>query len=434
MNFSEAAGYISACENYGIVPGLDSIRRLCNELSNPQDNINFIHIAGTNGKGSAGTFLNSILTDAGYKTGRYISPAVMDYLEKIQYNNENISESEFAFYIEKVKKAADSIVKKGFPHPTVFEIETAAAFCFFAEKDCDVVLLEVGMGGKNDATNIISKSILSVITSISLEHTQFLGNTIEDIAHEKAGIIKHGGNVVTLTQNPSVTDIIRKTCHDRSAYLKISKIYNISDIRFENGIQIFSYKGYKDITLSMLGKFQTENAALAIDACGILNNNGFCISEENIYNGLRTAKWPGRFEIIKKSSPMIIIDGAHNVSAAIRLRETIDIYFSDHKISYIMGMFKDKNYNEIARITAKRADKIFTVSTSGKRGLDAHELLETITQYNTNAAAADSVDDALDKLQQEKYDIIIAFGSLSFLNEVNRYVSKANEANGESEK
>lgn len=426
MNFSEAVGFLKETDKYGIVPGLDSIKRLCSELSDPQNSLKIIHIAGTNGKGSAGTFLNSILSKAGYKTGRYVSPAVMDYLEKIQYDNCNISEEEFAFYTEKVKNAAEKIVSEGFPHPTTFELETALAFCFFADKNCDVVLLEAGMGGKNDATNIISESILSLITSISLEHTRFLGDTIEKIAAEKAGIIKPGGNVVTLTQNPSVIDVIRNVCHEKSAYLKISKIYNISDYRYKDGIQYFSYNDFSDIRLSMLGKFQTENAVLCIDACQVLNNNGFNISDQNIYDGLFEAKWPGRFEVIKNTYPMIIIDGAHNVSAAVRLRESIDIYFSDSRISYIMGTFSDKNFSEIARITAKRADKIFTVCTEGKRGLDAEILSETIRQYNPNVVTAESISDAVDKSLNENTDIIIAFGSLSFMNSIKRYV------NGES--
>ena len=189
MNFKETVDYLASAEQYGIIPGLDSIKRLCHKLSDPQDTLNIIHIAGTNGKGSAGAFLETILRKAGYKTGRYISPAVMDYLEKIQYCGRNITEKEYADAVSKVKKAADEIVAEGFPHPTVFELETAAAFCFFASRDCDLILIETGMGGRTDATNIINSSELSIITSISLEHTKFLGDTIEQIAAEKGGII-----------------------------------------------------------------------------------------------------------------------------------------------------------------------------------------------------------------------------------------------------
>lgn len=423
MNFEEAVQYISDAGKYGIVPGLDSIKRLCHELSDPQEKLKFVHIAGTNGKGSVGTFINSVLKSAGYKTGRYVSPAVMDYLEKIQYDNQNISKDEFAAVIGKVKTAADSVVSLGFPHPTVFELETAAAFCYFAEKCCDIVLLEVGMGGRTDATNIITKSELSVITSISLEHTQYLGDTLEKIAKEKAGIVKKNGTVVTLTQNPAVTDTIIKICKKQSANLTITKLYNITDYKYAEGVQTFSYQELENLKISLLGKYQTENAALAVDACKLLARKGYKITDGNIYEGLESARWPGRFEIIRSSSPMIIVDGAHNSSAAVRLRETIDIYFSDKRIAYIMGTFKDKNYAEIARQTAKRAAKIYTVSTEGSRGLEAEKLAETIKQYNSNVTAAASFEEAVSACIDEKYNIIIAFGSLSFLSKIKECVN-----------
>lgn len=423
MNYNEAVEFISEAEGYGIVPGLDSIERLCRELSEPQNKLNIIHIAGTNGKGSTGAFIDSILRKAGYSTGRYISPAVMDYLEIIQLNGKNISPEEFGHYIGIVKEACERITQKGFPHPTAFEIETAAAFCFFADKDCDLILLEAGMGGREDATNIISSSILSVITSISLEHTKFLGNTLEEIASEKAGIIKHGGNVVTISQNTAVIDVLRKSCTQKSAYLKIAKIYNITDYKFENNIQTFTYKDLPDIKLSLLGKFQVENAVIAIEACRILKKEGFQISNENIYDGLYNASWQGRFQIIRKQDPVFIIDGAHNESAASRLRESIDIYFADSRIVYIMGMFKDKNYDAVVKLTAKRAEKIFTIKPRGPRGLDASVLASAVRQYNPNVTAADSIKEAVDSSLKEECDVIIAFGSLSFLNELKKYIN-----------
>ncbi len=418
MNFDEAAEFISEAEGYGIVPGLDSIERLCSELSDPQKKLNIIHIAGTNGKGSAGAFIDSVLRTAGYSTGRYISPAVMDQLEIIQKNGQNISPEDFGHYTGIVKDACDRITKKGFPHPTAFEIETAAAFCYFADSDCDFVLVEAGMGGKEDATNIIESSVLSVITSISLEHTKFLGNTLEEIAEQKAGIIKQGGNVVTISQNTAVMDVLREKCTQKSAYLKIAKIYDITDYRFENNSQIFSYKDLKDIKINLLGKFQVENAAIAIEACNILKKEGYNITDENIYEGLLNASWQGRFQIINTGSPVFIIDGAHNESAAARLRESIDICFADSRIVYIMGMFKDKNYDAVVKLTAKRAEKIFTITAPGKRGLDAEILAAAIKPYNPNVTALASTREAVEKSLKEQCDVIIAFGSLSFLNEI----------------
>lgn len=426
MNFKETVDYLASAEQYGIIPGLDSIKRLCHKLSDPQDTLNIIHIAGTNGKGSAGAFLETILRKAGYKTGRYISPAVMDYLEKIQYCGRNITEKEYADAVSKVKKAADEIVAEGFPHPTVFELETAAAFCFFASRDCDLILIEAGMGGRTDATNIINSSELSIITSISLEHTKFLGDTIEQIAAEKGGIIKQGGTVLTLMQNQAVTGVLTDICKQRGADLTITKLYNISDYSFSGTTQTFTYLDMKDLKINLLGKFQTENAALAIDACSILNDKGYVITEKNIREGLAEAKWPGRFEVIRDSSPMFIIDGAHNVSAAKRLRETIDICFTERHITYIMGTFKDKEYSEIARYTTKRADMIYTVSTEGKRGLEAEKLAEAVKPYNSNVKAVSSVNEAVSKCFEDNCDIVIAFGSLSFLRKVKDCINGAN--------
>ncbi|MBR3025177.1 MAG: bifunctional folylpolyglutamate synthase/dihydrofolate synthase [Oscillospiraceae bacterium] len=427
MNFKETVDYLSSAEQYGIVPGLDSIKRLCRKLGDPQDTLNIIHIAGTNGKGSAGAFLDSILRQAGYKTGRYLSPAVMDYLEKIQYCGRNITEKEYSETVSKVKKAADEIVSEGFPHPTVFELETAAAFCFFAARDCDLVLIEAGMGGRTDATNVISSSELSIITSISLEHTKFLGSTIEQIAAEKGGIIKQSGSVLTLMQNQAVTGVLTDICKKQNADLTITMIYNISDYSFSGSAQTFTYQDLKDLKIHLLGKFQTENAALAVDACRILNDKGYVITENSIRKGLEAARWPGRFEVIRESSPMFIIDGAHNVSAAKRLRETIDICFTERHITYIMGTFKDKEYSEIARYTTKRADMIYTVSTEGKRGLDAEKLAEAVKPYNSNVKAVSSVEEAVSKCFEDNCDIVIAFGSLSFLRKVKDCVNGAKD-------
>lgn len=423
MNYSETAEYLSDAEKYGIIPGLDSIKRLMNRLSDPQDKLKIVHISGTNGKGSVGAFMESVLREAGYSTGRFATPAVIEPLEIIQINGNNITPEDFSFFMTKVRNAADSIEKEGFPHPTVFEMQTAAAFCCFYEKKSDIVFIETGMGGTYDATNVISSCILSVITAISMDHMQFLGNTIEEIASHKAGIIKENGKTVTISQKPAVTDIIINTCKNKNSLLKISKIYNISGCRSENGKQYFSYDGLDNICLSMLGRYQTENAALAADACRIIADSGFMISDSTILKGLSKTRWPGRFEIIRSSSPVFVIDGAHNEAAAARLRESIDIFFADSRLTFIMGTFRDKEYRENVRLTAKRAEKIYTVTPPGKRGLPAEELAAAIREYNSAVYPCDTVKEAVKRSIEDGTDAVIAFGSLSFLSEIRKTVT-----------
>lgn len=418
MDYQRSLQYLSQAEKYGIVPGLDSIKRLCGSLGDPQKELNIIHIAGTNGKGSVGCFIESVLCSCGYKTGRFVSPAVMDQCEMFRINGENISQHDFAQIITKVRYAADELEKQGYPHPTVFEMQTAAAFCFFAQQKCEIALIEVGMGGKEDSTNVIDASLLSIITPISLEHTKFLGTTIEQIALHKGGIIKQGGCVLCAPQEPQAMAVIEDICRRKNARLTVSQYERITDRRFSGTSQSFSYKGFENIKLSVMGTFQAENAALAIDACILLTQKGFAISKEHIIKGIGDARWQGRFEILKTSSPTVIIDGAHNPSGAARLRETLDAYYPAKRITFIIGTFKDKNFDEIARLTAPRAEKIYTVSTKGKRGLSALALAEAVKKYNTNVIPMSSPAAALKRCLNESCEMVVIFGSLSFLKEI----------------
>ena len=431
MNYSQTLQYLSHAEKYGIIPGLDSIKRLCARLGDPQKGLNIIHIAGTNGKGSVGCFVESVLRTAGYKTGRFVSPAVMDGLEIIQLCGENISPEDFSLVFTRVRSAAEDIVKSGFPHPTVFELQTAAAFCFFAQKGCDIALVEVGMGGKEDSTNVIDTSLLSIITPISLEHTKFLGSTLEEIACHKGGIIKKGGCVLTALQSEDAMSVLKKICAEQSAELTVSSPQLITDQSFSPTAQSFSYKGLENIQLSMLGTFQTENAALAIDACMILRKKGYNIPDSDIIKGLRSAKWQGRFEVIRESSPTFIIDGAHNPSGAAKLRETLDKCFANRRITFIMGTFKDKDYDRIAALTAKCAERIYTIPTKGKRGLSAQELAKAVAKYNPNVKAMPSPQQAVTQCMNSSCDLVLAFGSLSFLKDIKDTVNR--EYNNETE-
>ncbi|MCC8169541.1 MAG: HD domain-containing protein [Oscillospiraceae bacterium] len=394
MEYREAREYIQKASVYGIVPGLSNIKRLCGYLGNPQEELRVIHIAGTNGKGSTGAFIEAILRAAGIRTGRFSTPAVFDYSEQFQVNGENISPARYAHYIDLIKTASEQITEEGYPHPTPFEMETALAFMYFRDEDCGAAVIEAGMGGGMDATNVISKSIASVITPIGMDHMRFLGDTKEEIALHKAGIIKENGIVITAPQADCVMRVIEREAARNNAKLFISD----RDIDYE---------------ISLKGEYQRTNAALAAEVC---RRVGFNITEREIEYGLKNTVWHGRFEKICEE-PELIIDGAHNEHGARALMKSIDRYYRGRKIIYIMGVLCDKEYKKIAELTAHRADKIYTITPPRPRGLKNETLAAAVGEFNKNVEAV-TLDAALKLCFKEKDAVIAAFGSLSFLGEL----------------
>lgn len=420
--YQQAAAYMEAVRRGGIVPGLDSIRRLTAELGNPQDDLRFIHIAGTNGKGSVLAFVSRILQCAGYRTGRYLSPVVFSELEKLQINSRPISKADFTRGIEGVREAAERLEAAGFPYPTPFEVETALAFWYFREKGCDIVVLETGMGGLWDATNIIRRPVAAVFTSISMDHAGMLGNTLAEIAEQKAGIIKNECYVISTEQKPDVMEMIEKTCEEKMAKLSVSYRANIKSVRYGIEKQQFSYKEYKNLDISLTGMYQIENAALAVEVIRAVQKQGFVVTERVLRKGLWETKWPGRFSVISKH-PLFIIDGAHNADAAQKLKESVIFYFTNKKIITIMGILRDKEYEKIAKITAPLASQIITVAAPGNpRAFPAYELAGVVKKYNPNVTAADSLQEAVEMsyLLAKRDSVILAFGSLSYLGELSK--------------
>lgn len=400
MTYENAIEYINKNSENKIIPGLDNMKKLCALLGNPEKKIKTIHIAGTNGKGSVGTFIAEGLMQNGYNTGRYISPAVLDYRDKLTYNNKWISKKEFAETVAEVK----SLIEKSDCKPTVFELETAIAFYWLNKKKCDFAVIETGMGGRLDATNVTDK-IIAVITPISLDHTKFLGNTIEKITEEKAGIIKN--TAVSANQQLSINEILKKHSKEIIFTAKANNItYNIEKTTFD-------YKNYENIEISMLGRFQVENACIAIETLEKIDNMGYEI--KNIPNSIKNAQWNCRFQVISKN-PLVIIDGAHNPHGALALRDNIDLYLKDKKIVYITGVLKDKNYDKIAEITAPYASKIFTIQSESSRALSAEEYSKVIYKYNKNVIACTAIKEAVKSALN--YENILVFGSLSFMGEI----------------
>ena len=426
MNYEEARNYLDQVSKGGSVLGLDNMRELLNRLGNPQDRLKFIHIAGTNGKGSVLAYLSTILTEAGYRTGRYISPVLFSYREKIQVDEKMIGREDLARLTAAVKETAEDMKKKHTGEPTIFEVETALAFLYFAEENCDIVVLETGLGGALDATNVITTSVLEVIASVSMDHMDFLGDTLDKIALQKAGIIKPHTRVVSALQKPEAMEVIEETCRKQECVLNTADPGQVTDISHGYDRQKFSYKQWKDMEISLMGSYQLTNAALALEAVDSLRNLGYRLEDQAVYRGMKRAVWRGRFTVISRE-PVIVMDGAHNPAAAEELKKSLELYFPDKKLFYIFGMFRDKDYKKVTEITAPLADHIITVETpDNPRALSAKKLKDTVEKINPSVEAAESIRSAVRRTMEQarEEDVIVIFGSLSFLAEAELAVSR----------
>lgn len=417
MNDKEAMAFVEGIESLGIVPGLDSIRKLCEALENPQDTLKFVHIAGTNGKGSTLAYISTILKCAGYKVGRYISPTIFEYRERIQVNGRMITKKALREGMELVKAACEDMVARGLPHPTPFEVETALAFWYFQKMKCDIVVLETGMGGLLDATNVITTTLAAVIASVGRDHMKFLGNTVEEIAKQKAGIIKNDCYVICMKQKNSVMQVIEEEAQRKNSILRVADPEQASHIRYGIEKQQFDYADMKKLEITLAGQFQIANAVLAVETVLTLSEKGFAVARQAIRKGLLETRWQGRFTVVARK-PLFIVDGAHNEDAAAKLANSIEFYFTNKRIIYIMGMLKDKEYDKVIDLTYKYADQIITVTPPGNpRALPAYELAKEIAKVHSKVTAVDSLEEAVEmsRLLAGKDDVIIAFGSLSYL-------------------
>lgn len=432
MNITEAFEYLNQVNKKGIVLGLEVTRELMKRLGNPQDKIKTIHVAGTNGKGSFVSYISNILMASGYSVGEYISPVIFDYTDKIQLDGKNISNDDVAMYVTRIKNVCEQMVADGHPHPTLFELETAMAFLYFYEKNVDFAVIEVGMGGETDSTNVIKSPLLSVIMSISLDHVGILGNTLVEIAKTKAGIIKDNGECILYQQSEEVMSVIEQVCADKNSKLTITDTTSIELISSSIEGQKFSYKDINDIHVSLLGAHQTKNATVAIEAALRLIEMGYKINIDTIKKGLANTRWPARFEVIS-NRPLIIIDGAHNPDAAIVFSDTVKEYLANYEITYIMGVLADKDYPSVIEYTLALAKNVVTITPDNARALGADSLAATISSIakkinreDISVIAADSLEEGLNtalsfyEKSSSKKRAIIAYGSLSYLGELER--------------
>ena len=435
MNYKEARDYLKKTERLGSVLGLDTIRELLRCLGNPEKGLKVVHIAGTNGKGSVLTFLESILLKAGYRTGQYHSPAVFSYREIIQRNGENISRQQVAQLLSDIRVACEQMVKEGFHHPTVFEMETAMAFLFFAKNPCDIVLIECLMGGAEDATNVFEKVICSVITSISLDHTAILGNSLPEIAKIKAGIMKENCPVVMSKQKPEVFEVIKEQAEKKHArYVQAGQAEFLNNVqqnpdknKLRRPVFYESGSGRKYyFQMAMAGTYQLKNAATAIETAELLESQGYQLKDA-IGDGLENAVWPGRMELVSEN-PVIYVDGAHNPEAVQELKATVDYYFTNLRIDFIIGVLADKDFEAEARLIAGRGAKIYTITPKNKRALNGEKLAEVFSKYHSDVVYAGTVSEALklaaNDISEDRADMILAFGSLTYLGELKEMVKE----------
>ncbi len=422
MNYNEAIEYIHSVNWTFCKPGLERVRELCHALGDPQDKLKYIHVAGTNGKGSFCAMTDSILRHAGYKVGLFTSPYILEFNERMRINGENISDAELCELVELIKPVADKMSDK----PTEFELITAIAFMYFARHECDIVVLECGLGGRLDATNIIKTPVLSVITGIALDHTSILGDTVEQIALEKAGIIKADVPVLWCGKNTAAEQIIKNKAQeiDAPVYTADKQDLVVNKLTLDGTYMELGDK--KNIRLALLGTYQPENAANALSAVDMLNKMGYGINDTAVGKGLEAVKWPARFEVISKS-PLVIADGGHNPEGIDVAVDSIQKYFPNKKVAIVTGVMADKDYSYMAKRISTVAQKVFCLTPSNPRALSSDKYAKVFESLGVSATACESIDAAVKsalEFAQTSGGPVVSLGSLYMYGEVLSAVKK----------
>lgn len=423
MDFLEAQNYLEKVRSQkGIVLGLDTMCHLMAKLNNPQDKVKFIQVAGTNGKGSTAAYLTSILSEAGIKVGRYTSPAVFSSTEQYFACGSCISESEYAKGMTAVAEAAASLDGET---PTAFEQETALAFWYFAKKGCELAILEAGLGGDMDATNIVTTTVCSIITSISMDHCRILGNKISEIAAHKAGIIKPGAPVICIEQKEDAMEPIRAAAKAADTPLYEVHRDEVRQIFSDKRESIVFFREFENLHLKMLGSCQPENAALAVQAASVLSRS-YPIEKKHIYDGIEKTRWGGRFEL-HSGSPDIILDGAHNPDGIRRLRESVNQMFGAVPICYVCGVLADKDYEKEIEILFGRASNVFTVTPPSPRAMKSTDLKAAIKERFPQLKvisfdSEDGIEKAMEAAVSQNNPVVVC-GTLTILARVKEWMN-----------
>lgn len=414
MKIKEALDYVNGTRWRGAEASLRRIRELMSLLGDPQKKLRFVHIAGTNGKGSCAAMTASVLRACGYRTGLYTSPYLYRFNERMQVNGEMIEDEALCRHISAVRDKAEKMDE----HPTEFELMTAAAMLYFLEEKCDIVVLEVGLGGRFDATNVIDMPECSIIMNIGLDHTAILGGTVEKIAAEKAGIIKKGCPCVLYEQENSVMDVIAERCRELDAPLTAADFSAIEPVFDSLEGQAFQYKGAM-YALPLLGAHQLRNAAVVLETVGVLRARGWRLEDGDVEHGLYATNWPGRFELCAEE-PDFIVDGGHNPQCAETVAENLMHYFPDNKRVLLIGVLRDKDYEKMTEILAPCADEFVTVAPDSPRALSAEELAGVLSRFSKPVTPCASVAEAVDTAKELAGEdgMVCASGSLYLVGSV----------------
>ena len=431
MKYEEAMKYITEVGNFGSNYGLERTYKLLEHLGNPERDLKLIHIAGTNGKGSTTSMITEILMGEGYKVGMYTSPFIEEFEERIQINRNNIPKESLAILMDEIKVAVDKVIEAGYNHPTEFEIITVLMLLYFKKENIDFGVIEVGLGGTLDSTNVI-KPIIQVITSISFDHTNLLGNTLEKIAREKAGIIKKGIPTIIYPQQEEVLKVIKNKCFEMDSELYIA---NNENLKFKNIVnldkpyQLLKYNNEIDILLPLLGEHQIINLSVAMQAIEVLNSKNIIdISIANIVKSIKNVSWKGRLEVLS-NNPYVVIDGAHNIQGIKTLSRNIKKYFKYENLYLILGILADKDVEEMIKIITPMAKKVYSVTPNSIRGELAESLKDEVSKFNKNCKAFDKYEEAyLEALNDaSEKDLILASGSLYMIGDMRKIIRKISQ-------
>ena len=409
MTGQEAQAYIWSLGWERHVPGLTRIRALMELLGNPQKRLRFIHVAGTNGKGSVCACLASVLTAAGYRVGLNTSPHLERFHERIRVNGEEIPDEELGRVMDRVRPAAEAMGE----HPAEFELITAAAFLHFLERRCDIVVLETGLGGELDASNVIGTPELAVLTAMGMDHAAILGPTLRDVAAAKAGIIKAGGTVVSRGGCPEADEVFRQACRERGAALAELDLSRLKVRRLGLEGSEFGFAPWENLALPLAGAYQAENAALALTAIESLMKKGWNIPEGALRQGLAAVRWPGRFEILGRD-PVFLLDGAHNAHGMRAAVESLRAFFPGRKLAFLLGVMADKDAGEMVELLAPLAERAFVVRPGSPRAMAPEALCALLAERGVEAWPRDSVEEGMEAALAAagKDGVACALGSL----------------------